>query len=742
MSKKLMVKKSFSFLIVLAFLLTCFTSYKNEINVKAGTYNVNGIFDAFDGAAIDDANWNVVDNEQNIISKTVQAGSIRVTDAPANSYFFTKEKYGENGKDLSVEFDVINYTGNGSMLFMMGVNGDISDTMADRANSYYQMGADNRSLFGGSFPFSEYSNDLGTTWLEANSWASIGITKNYRYQFYFYSNGEFKLSVKNLNENNAEFIEVIKNYGENVLENAKFTNVGNGRVGVWFDGVVPSLEIDNFAVTAVDGTDTSKDFFDDFESANLDISKWEVGNGVSGGSAYNMQFTNSEVISNAKMINKTKIVDFNSIEDVSAIISYDLSFANINNAKFTTVFGLEDSDNFDILSDKNFAINIIDDNDNVYLTAENTGIAVGLTNGTTTTATKIYIGTKSSFNKDVKIKYIITNRGVDSNIEVYADDILLHIFKYVESEGYIAFTTSIKAEGSISAAVDNFTTSYVKNNATINKDIYNDFSCAELSDDWYMSTPDESSMYIQDGKLIFNDGKTGCYFGTTEVYSNFDISFDISNISYENVFDDDNEIISRLSSFIGITFGREEIDSTYSSANMIYLDNNPWKGPSGYNEEAQNGRIISLLNGATGAISYDYANMFTEKASKRGAITIRMTAINGTVNVYVRYADEAYSILEQPIYTLTNINTTGYLALCCTEGAFYSIDNLYIKNLDQNGIYPEKEIIPPVVDEDDDEDDKEVPVVEKTTGCSNASTEPLALIALVIAGIAVIKFKR
>ena len=70
-------------------------------------------------------------------------------------------------------------------------------------------------------------------------------------------------------------------------------------------------------------------------------------------------------------------------------------------------------------------------------------------------------------------------------------------------------------------------------------------------------------------------------------------------------------------------------------------------------------------------------------------MTIRVRAINGTVEMFVRYADEPLSKLDEPIMVWENVQTNGYVALCCTVPASFKIDNFSIKNLDQGANLPE-----------------------------------------------------
>lgn len=652
----------------------------------AGTIGVSGAVDGFDGDTIDQTQWAEVDNDGGTFSKLVQRGSMRIENAPANSYAFTQNKVGEDGKDLQVEFDVLKYVGGGNILFMMGVNEELSASMSSRGNSFFQLGADNRALKGGAEAFKGYYLIEQTTWYDSNSWANVGIRTNYRYQFYFFANGEFKLSVKSLDSADAEWLEVVRNYGDNVNAAAKFTGVGNGRVGFWFDGVISSLEIDNFSATAVNG-DGTKDMTDDFEGATLSAENWEVGDGIKGGSAYAMKAVSAAAATQAKFLSKTIKVDVGSKEHVSSTVAYELTVNSIGaDGAFITYFGLDKAEAF-AATDSNVSLKITASGTNLALTAtEKGGDALRITDAVGNTSTTLVLGDTASFAKAKTISYTVVNNGLTTDIEVYVSGVKKGTVKYVSANGYFGFG----AMGELNVSFDNVTTYGVDYAISQGADQFIDFDNELDTEKWSLESPDETSMSVKDGKLVFNNGKTGCYFGSTSKYSNFDLSFDISDISYERVIDDENDtIISDVSTWIGVCFARETLDSTFIESNLVYVDNNPWNGPSGNAADAKNGRGISMFKGALGPISYDFPNLYSKESNAAGGATIRVTAVNGTVSLYVRPMNAPLYYLETPVLVIENVKTDGYVSLCCTEGAYFKIDNLYIRNIDSTGLNPD-----------------------------------------------------
>lgn len=207
-------------------------------------------------------------------------------------------------------------------------NEDISD-------AYFQLGTDARSMKGdGTTPFDRYYHISTDTWMEGNSWASVGMTVGYTYRMNFKADGTFLVQVKTIGAEDSAYIDAI------ISENTKFTNVGSGYFGFYFVGATPMLEIDNLIITDGDGTET---FRDDFEKEGLDEEKWAASTAVSSGPAYNAAFNNVEDgVASAQpsyLITKEKLLDMGT-ENVSAQISFQLTVEELKESAFVSIFGL------------------------------------------------------------------------------------------------------------------------------------------------------------------------------------------------------------------------------------------------------------------------------------------------------------------------------------------------------------------------------------------------------------------
>ena len=573
----------------------------------------------------------------------------------------------------------------------------------DIGDAYYQLGTDNRSMKGdGSSAFDRYYHISTDTWMEGNSWASVGMTVGYTYRMNFKADGTFLVQVKTIGAEDSAYIDAI------ISENTKFTNVGSGYFGFYFVGATPMLEIDNLIITDGDGTET---FRDDFEKEGLDEEKWVASAAVSSGPAYNAAFSNvKDGVASAQpsyLITKEKLLDMGT-ENVSAQISFQLTVEELKESAFVSIFGLAAAS---VGADEGFKIAIRERTETAEDVPASVLEAVAYENGTAK-GTAVKVGGMADFSDVVEVGFSIVNNTADQNIVMTLNGQSVFSFDYVVLNGYVAFGVEpgsyTEAEeqktGTATVSMDNLTVNFVDYTTSQAGNLFNDFSSEELGDEWYFTNmglgwdgenpnPNGYGAFIRDGKLEFYNASDGTYFGPAAQYSNFDLSFDVSDIVYETVYDEDDMPIQSASNWLGITMGRKELNSQYhggdgGGAYTVIIDNNPWGGGAG----EINGRAYLMRAGSGPAdadVTYNYKNAWSEESQARGAMTVRLRAVNGTLELFIRYADEPLSKLDTPVMVWEDVQTNGYLALCCTVPTSYKIDNFSITNLDQGANAPE-----------------------------------------------------
>ena len=663
----------------------------------AGTIAGSGFEDNFDGKGIDAEKWTTSGKG---VSQKVMAGTLKMKNMPAGSSVITASKVGTADQDLIVQFDMIGYTGQGNMMIVKGMDAQ-TPSDADMSDAYLQVGTDPRSMKGdGTTVFDNYFHFASNDWLGNNAWGSVGMPPGYRYSFNFKADGTFLLQVKLVGGGDSEYIDVIRS------ENTKFSKVGDGFFGFYFQGDTPSFEIDNIEIKDGDGKVT---FTDDFEKDGLDTEKWVASAAVTSGPAFSiaMQATNEA----SYLISKEKVFDMGT-QNVSAKMNFQFAIADLKNASFVTVFGLAGA----AMSGKYNKVVIQDVDGNLQAALVSGGEIVGGIANIGKTAENLGDFAIAKF---INVEFEIINNTADQDIVVRVNGKEVISQKYLALNGHFALgvepsvvekpTTAAEGEDTeklvaADVGIDNLKVAFTDYVVSEGENLFTDFSSDDLGEDWYFTsmgvggseenpTPNGNGAFIRDGKLEFHNASDGTYFGPKKQYSNFDLTFDVTDIVYDTIYNDDDEPIQSASTWLGIAMGRRELDSQYhggdgGGAHTIFIDNNPWGGGAG----AIAGRAYMMRAGSGPVnedITYNYKNAWSKESQERGALTIRLRAVNGIAEVYFRYADEPLSKLDIPVMTWTNVQTNGYLALCCTAGASFKIDNFSIVNLDQSANVPE-----------------------------------------------------
>lgn len=191
----------------------------------------------------------------------------------------------------------------------------------------------------------------------------------------------------------------------------------------------------------------------------------------------------------------------------------------------------------------------------------------------------------ADFSDVVEVGFSIVNNTADQDIVMTLNGEAVFSFEYVALNGYVAFGVEpgsyTEAEeqktGTATVSMDNLTVNFVDYTTSQAGNLFNDFSSEELGDEWYFTNmglgwdgenpnPNGYGAFIRDGKLEFYNASDGTYFGPAAQYSNFDLSFDVSDIVYETVYDEDDMPIQSASNWLGITMGRRNLIRSTTAA--------------------------------------------------------------------------------------------------------------------------------------------------------------------------------
>ena len=284
----------------------------------------------------------------------------------------------------------------------------------------------------------------------------------------------------------------------------------------------------------------------------------------------------------------------------------------------------------------------------------------------------------------------------DGQIRAYVNDELLLESKvltadyYAGAMGYIV--TEDKANSGV-VMVDQiqvYTTRYkVPVTKSVTHNFSNDYFGKQDFEDFIMNSTG-GGQYVQDGRLVWDGLSDYSYFGSAHEYDDFILEFKICNIlTSENKSDIHATGLDR---WLGIDIAKSVpgLEEYGSSAVFMFNINsqNEYDG-IGYYVAAEsnvdkaaipsniklNNKIPSSL---FKAISYDNNRTFKTDIAEKDAVCVRWVAERGTLRLYLKKACE----LNYTLYTvIENVDTTGYVALCCTGYTFLELDDFSMSNI-------------------------------------------------------------
>lgn len=253
-----------------------------------------------------------------------------------------------------------------------------------------------------------------------------------------------------------------------------------------------------------------------------------------------------------------------------------------------------------------------------------------------------YAATLENFDSiDGSIAFVST--GADSTFEI--DNVSLNVYSYVSSD-------------SASQAID-FT---IKDSDGI----------TYLNDEnWYISG---GAMKTRFDEITFINADPNANFSTKHQYSDFVLSFDLYDITQG----------AGGCSWIGITFAKSQYTDSYNNApTLMFAPRNEDMTAGTVGQMNIEGLSGVTFSNASTTIESSY-NFFQDMNSETGhdCVNVRLVAIDRTVTLYFKYADEPESMLSVPRAVIEDINTFGYIGLCCNYNGNFAISNFSITNLD------------------------------------------------------------
>lgn len=325
-------------------------------------------------------------------------------------------------------------------------------------------------------------------------------------------------------------------------------------------------------------------------------------------------------------------------------------------------------------------------------------------------------GNQSSVYKKQKFGALNLNKDISLSVSVTTDNKLtvkINGDAYVsnrsvnDASGYVAFYSEGANKVTLSdAEVISYrydapeTIDYVET-------FENGYNANVFSSQSKASPMNPSSLSVEDGKLVFKN-TAEAYFTTRYQYSNFELTFDISDLYNEAEFNELGEPTKLISNWFGIAFGVDSIDlsaaATVPQTSWLQFEGVPiysnppygedhtkvWENPRYVTWENGNARDIQPMYGANGK-SFSLWNKHDVQGN---TVNIKFTMTDGLIELYYRIdGDEDWGT---PYYTYDlGAARTGYVriftwgdtslnpkGMAYQAMANFKIDNFSIRNTD------------------------------------------------------------
>ena len=592
-------------------------------------------------------NYTVIGDTDNKYTLVDKPGQLKVTDLDYGLYVRTKnELVIPEGKSLVVQWDIIeNSVAAGWFVFMRGHN---THTVPWTNMVWHSFVAGNQLQgMNNGADVAGVSDDTGTQWTVLSRYATNSLM---RQVYNRDGSAEIHASLGNLEEAN---LQKVYQFAAGQLDNSAlnyFGFSGNGMSG--------SYLIDNFKMGYASDSSCSDITWlleDNFDTAE----NWEIVEGKT-------QIGAAKYLSADNPANGAAIVYNNAFAKVEGVnklfeASLDLDMVSMEAGK---AIGLAAG----LASDATSALNapFVGVRKNAAGTAELVMMANGtdvqvVDLGAAVEGTIVTLNGSATVNAEGKI-VVSANIG-DKSVSAVVDSL----------DGHLAIAT-MGAEGSVVAKIKKLSINSYKQVVEAGRTLSTDFE-AELNKNWQLvskpSPETEGYVAVENGKLEFELAGDGAFFGTKYKYVNFDLKFDVKMQLFDE--DDDGNII-KDSTWVGISFGKETIDASFAegTSKLIYFQRT----------------TMDLLGFAGNARTWVVGEQDLFDASN-STYTVRVHALDGTLTVYVTCLDSA-NPTETKIAQFHNVNTAGYVGVCCTAGGNFTVDNYSITNLDgneaQNGV--------------------------------------------------------
>ncbi len=393
------------------------------------------------------------------------------------------------------------------------------------------------------------------------------------------------------------------------------------------------------------------------------------------------------------IISKNKAKDLGSY-GVKTLLTFSstLHFSELaSDGTFSVGFGLEDFDS-SIGSANSIAITV-DYRDGLYI-----GVTEYNKNGR---ANELYPTLRFGnllLNTDIEFTAEVGTDGC-MNLYVGGTQILKDEKLSVSAAGYIGFESQGENDVTLSD-LEIITYKYdVPENIEYTETFDNGYNANVFYSESDAAPISPSGLSVKDGKLVFQN-TAGAYITTRYVYSNFDLTFDLSDLYTTAKYDEDGKLVSTISTWFGIAFGCDSydmsVDETIRQTTWLQIG----RITDGMSYATPNDGIHYILWDNHGSFnakkqqSMANFNLWDEATIQGRTVNVKFSVSDGTISLYYRFDGDTEWGDPYFTYDLGTMKT-GYIRIFSwgdtsinEKGLEYngmgnfSVDNLAIKNTD------------------------------------------------------------
>lgn len=443
-------------------------------------------------------------------------------------------------------------------------------------------------------------------------------------------------------------------------------------LSVWQDAYVlmgsadPTHEtyFDNVIIEAPDGNKTIETFDEGVEYFNTE------------GSSYTSIYSDGRLEFNgtpkdSRIIAKNPVILDESI--VESLISADISF----NVKLT--------------GDSKIALLIAADRMSDYMAEGSYYFEFASTGATLykiTDSGKTQVGEAvalSNLASGSDINVIINKNGTVTFKEGGAVKGSFTIDKYAGYYGFSALGDGTNA--SLCNVAMNSVNYFVPTTKSLTNNFSTDYIGGETTRDYYITSDPANTLYIENGKLVFNGCSDRTVFAPCYEYDNFILDYKMTDI-YVGVDGMENTERTGVDHWFGLDISREHFDTAYYGTYlMLYFRITPLQDEIALSAYTTSGvmlpedlnitEIKKIPKSLFTDIHYDGETKTVDDVKSGDAVCVRWVSENNVLKLYMKKASETEFV---HYYTVSGIEIRGYLSLCCTGFTYLRLDDFSIAN--------------------------------------------------------------